>query len=67
MTTDEKKENAQHLFNKNAEASSFQAQLTRVNCAISIFKNGLEQEVLNDIAASASKRFQMKELKRQNN
>lgn len=56
LSSDDKKEFANKLYERNPDASSFQAQLTRVSCAINIFKNGWEQEALKDIVSSTSKR-----------
>ncbi|MFJ5762781.1 hypothetical protein ACIQAA_27415 [Neobacillus sp. NPDC093182] len=55
LTSEHKKIFANELYDKNRESTSLQAQLTRVNCAINIFKNGWEKEALNDIVLSTSK------------
>ncbi len=43
---------AQKLLDKNPKATSLQAQLTRINCAIWIFSNKLEKEALKKIISS---------------
>jgi hypothetical protein len=55
LNSEHKKSFANELYDKNRESTSIQTQLTRVNCAINIFKYGLEKEVLNDIVLSTSK------------
>lgn len=55
LTPEAKKVFANELYDKNRESTSIQAQLTRVNSAINIFKNGWEKEALNDVVLSTSK------------
>lgn len=55
LTPEEKRIFANELYDKDRESTSIQTQLTRVNCAINIFRNGWEKEALNDVVLSTSK------------
>jgi hypothetical protein len=55
LTIEEKRIFANELYDKDRESTSIQTQLTRVNSAINIFRNGWENDALNDIVISTSK------------
>lgn len=55
LTPELKRIFANELYDRDRESTSIRTQLTRVNSAINIFKNGWEKEALNDIALSTSK------------
>ena len=55
LTPEEKRIFANELYDKDRESTSIQTQLTRVNCAINLFRNGWEKEALNDVVLSTSK------------
>jgi hypothetical protein len=54
LTLEAKRIFANELYDKDRESTSIQTQLTRVNSAINIFRNGWEKEALNDIVKSTS-------------
>jgi hypothetical protein len=55
LTPEEKRIFANDLYDKDRESISIQTQITRVNCAINIFRNGWEKEALKDVVLSTSK------------
>jgi hypothetical protein len=55
LTQEAKRTFANELYDKDRESTSIHTQLTRVNSAINIFRNGWEKEALHDIVISTSK------------
>jgi hypothetical protein len=60
LTPEAKKIFANELYDKDRESTSIQTQITRVNSAINIFRNGWEKKALNDIVISTSKSVSIK-------